>query len=226
MKIVVHPDLRETISYGVLRLEGVKQPADRGDALWKEMTEECTSIQECFKGLSSGKVPGVEEARKLYRAIGIDPTKTRPSSEALLRRVIKGKGLYRVNPLVDLFNCASLVSLLPVGLYDEHKISGSGIMLRLGDQGWGYEGINRGRINVASRLCLIDADGPFGSPTADSLRTSIDISTQNAVAIFFQPADGDRARMERALNTATDLSRSHLSAVIKERRIEAPGRDS
>ncbi len=217
MKVTIHEDLVGTIRLGVLRLTGITLPGDEGETLWQDLEAACLEINERFSGLTSGQVPGVSEARRLYRAIGIDPTKTRPSSEALLRRILKGKGLYRIHPLVDLFNMASLTSLLPVGLYDESKIVGDAVTIRLGEEGWGFDGIRKDRVNVGGRLCVTDGEGPFGSPTSDSLRTSIEGNVKQVLAVFFQHAGGEDDFMTRALDKATDLARTYLNATIDER---------
>src|SRR5262245_17553072 len=80
--------------------------------------------------------------RSMYSRTGIDPTKTRPSSEALLRRVRKGGELPRINSAVDVINWCSLESQLPFGLYDLDRIHGS-IGLRLGAPGEHYAGIRK-----------------------------------------------------------------------------------
>src|SRR5690606_22705181 len=87
-------------------------------------------------------------ARRLYWDLGIDPSKRRPASEALLRRAIQGKGLYRVNTAVDAANLASLSSFLPVGLYDRDRIEGDTVVLRLGEEGESYPGIGKGDIHL------------------------------------------------------------------------------
>jgi DNA/RNA-binding domain of Phe-tRNA-synthetase-like protein len=219
MRVELSADLAPLVRLGVLRLEGMRLPADGGDALWADVESAVSELGLVHAGRTAGEIPEVHETRRLYRSIGLDPTKTRPSSEALLRRAIQGKGLYRVHPLVDLFNLASLVSQLCVGLYDESRLEGDLVTVRLGKDGWGFEGIRRGRINVGGRLCLVDREGPFGSPTADSARTSVDGDVPRALAVFFQPRDGDPARIEAALGHAADLADRHLGARAAERRI-------
>ncbi|MCP4604676.1 MAG: hypothetical protein GY847_29840 [Proteobacteria bacterium] len=216
MNITISEKLTKIARVGILRLSGIALPADNGNALWQELKAECRKIRENCAGLTSGQVPGVDEARKLYRSIGIDPTKTRPSSEALLRRIIKGKDLYRIHPLVDLFNMASLASLLPVGLYDQSKIVGDNVSICIGEEGWGYKGIRKDRVNLGGRLCVADAQGPFGSPTSDSQRTSIENQVEHAMAIFFQNTDGKEDRMNYALDFSSTLARTHLNATIEE----------
>jgi len=197
----------------------MRLPADGGDALWSEVLRASAELAALYTGMTAGQIPETGETRKLYRAVGLDPTKTRPSSEALLRRVVKGNELYRVHPLVDLFNLISMTEQLSVGLYDESRIAAESVAVQLGEEGWGFEGIRRGRINVGGRLCVVDAEGPFGSPTADSERTSIQGDVERALAIFFQHADGDPARLERALDRSADLARRHLGATVVERRV-------
>lgn len=219
MEVKLDDVLKPLIRVGVLRLGAVRIPEDHGDALWRRLDAVCEALHERWRGVSVSEIPGVQEARALYRSVRLDPTKTRPSSEALLRRAVKGKGLFRVHPLVDLFNLVSLTELLPVGLYDESKIAGTAACVRLGADGWGFDGIRKDRVNVSGRLCLADDLGPFGSPTSDSLRTSIEGSVQDALAVFFQPASGALDRMERALDSAAALGAEHLDAVIVSKNI-------
>ena len=121
-------------------------------------------------------MPGAADARALYKALGLDPTKTRPSNEALLRRVLKGEALYRVNTLVDALNLCSLRAQLPFGLYDLDRVEPP-VVLRRGAPGESYEGIRKGAVNVEGRPVLVDAHGPFGNPTSDSARTMITLAT-------------------------------------------------
>jgi DNA/RNA-binding domain of Phe-tRNA-synthetase-like protein len=141
----------------------------------------------------------LQRTRALYRAVGLDPTKTRPSSEALLRRVRRGETLPRVNTIVDLCNWCSVETQIAFGVYDRDKIAGDRIALRLGADGEGYDGIRKDRVNVAGRLTLADAAGPFGNPTSDSLRTSVSTATTRVLFVLFVPAAAPRAEAERAL---------------------------
>ena len=127
-------------------------------------------------------------ARVLYRAVGLAPTRYRPSSEALQRRVLQGKPLYRVNRVVDGANLCSLEAALPVGLYDLDELQGD-VRAALGATGEGYDGINKGRINLEGRLALRDDQGPFGNPSADSFRTRVRETTRRVLFIFFAPIE-------------------------------------
>jgi len=125
--------------------------------------------------------------RTMYKRVGLDPTKNRPSSEALLRRVRKGDALPRINSLVDVINWCSLETRLPFGLYDLSRIEGD-VTLRLGAEGEAYAGIRKDTVHVAGRLTLADATGPFGNPTSDSARTMVTTATTRALVVIFVPA--------------------------------------
>jgi DNA/RNA-binding domain of Phe-tRNA-synthetase-like protein len=148
--------------------------------------------------------PDVTEAvRAMYHRLGIDPTKTRPSSEALLRRVRKGGELPRVNNLVDVINWCSVESQLPFGLYDLGRITGP-ITARLGRSGEEYAGIRKEVVHLAGRLTLADAAGPFGNPTSDSARTMITPATTRALVVIFAPAALDPAAVARVEATVRE----------------------
>ena len=138
--------------------------------------------------------------RGMYKRLGLDPTKTRPSNEALLRRVRKGEPLPRVNSLVDVINWCSLEFQLPYGLYDRAHIEGP-VTLRLGRDGEEYAGIRKDTVHVDGRLALVDDRGPFGNPTSDSSRTMVRPSTRDALIVVFAPADVDVARLTAVADT-------------------------
>ena len=141
----------------------------------------------------------VAAVRTMYKRVGLDPTKTRPSSEALLRRVRKGDPLPRINSLVDVCNWCSLEFQLPYGLYDAARVEGD-IELRLGREGESYPGIRKDDVNVGGRLTLADARGPFGNPTSDSARTMVTTETVSAVVVVFAPLEIAAARLARVLD--------------------------
>ena len=130
-------------------------------------------------------------ARALYKRFGIDPTRVRPSSEALLRRLKKGEALPRVNSLVDVANALLVQLQVPVGLYDLDKVKGDELAIRLGAEGESYTGIGKEKVNVAGRICVADAEGPCGNPSSDSARTMITTATERAAWIYFLPVGDD-----------------------------------
>jgi DNA/RNA-binding domain of Phe-tRNA-synthetase-like protein len=138
--------------------------------------------------------------RTMYKRVGLDPTKTRPSNEALLRRVRKGQSLPRVNSLVDVINWCSVEFQLPYGLYDREQIRG-GVVLRLGHDGEEYSGIRKDTVHVDGRITLVDDLGPFGNPTSDSARTMVTTATTEAMVVVFAPLDVMPARLATVLDT-------------------------
>ena len=131
-------------------------------------------------------------ARALYRKFGMDPTRIRPSSEALLRRIKRGDPFPRVNSLVDVANALSVQYQVPVGLYDLEKVHGIELVIRLGKPGEGYAGIGKEHVNVEGRLCVADSAGAFGNPSADAARTMITTETERAAWIYFLPVTDEQ----------------------------------
>jgi DNA/RNA-binding domain of Phe-tRNA-synthetase-like protein len=141
--------------------------------------------------------------RTMYKRVGIDPTKTRPSSEALLRRVRKGDTLPRINSMVDVCNWCSFEFQLPYGLYDAAQIQGD-VTLRIGREGESYPGIRKDDVHVGGRIALVDAGGPFGNPTSDSARTMVTTATTRALLVVFAPREVDVARLARVMDTTSE----------------------
>ena len=133
-------------------------------------------------------VEGLNVARNLFHALGMDPTKTRPASEAVLRRALKGQTLFRINTLVDVVNWCSLDFLLPICVYDRDKISGP-VQVRPGEPEETYQALTGKEVSLRGRYVLADDAGPFGNPVTDSLRTAVGETTSNALAIVFTPTD-------------------------------------
>jgi DNA/RNA-binding domain of Phe-tRNA-synthetase-like protein len=141
--------------------------------------------------------------RTMYKRVGIDPTKTRPSSEALLRRVRKGDTLPRINSMVDVCNWCSFEFQLPYGLYDAAQIQGD-VTLRIGREGESYPGIRKDDVHVGGRIALVDTRGPFGNPTSDSARTMVTTATTRALLVVFAPREVDVARLARVMDTTSE----------------------
>jgi DNA/RNA-binding domain of Phe-tRNA-synthetase-like protein len=146
--------------------------------------------------------------RAAYKALGKDPARYRGSAEALLRRVIAGKGLPRINNVVDVINLVSFESRLPVGLYDLAHVRGE-IVFRPGRAGETYKGIGKYDLNLEGLPVFCDVVGPHGSPTSDSERTMVTLGTKRVVAIIisFGGADG----LGRWAERMSDLSKRYAS---------------
>src|SRR5713226_1655710 len=149
-----------------------------------------TELNDCEKAIlrppeprSVLDSPQILATRAAYKALGKDPARYRGSAEALLRRMIAGKGLPRINAVVDIINFVSVESRLPIGLYDLAHVQGD-IVFRIGRSGETYKGIGKFDLNLEDLPVFCDAAGPHGSPTSDSERTMVASSTESVVAIL------------------------------------------
>jgi DNA/RNA-binding domain of Phe-tRNA-synthetase-like protein len=129
-------------------------------------------------------IPAIQQTKNAYRKLGKDPSRYRPSAEALSRRIVNGKALYLVNNIVDILNVLSIETGLSIGGYDLDKING-GITLSKGKPGEPYEAIGRGLLNMEDLPLLYDLSGPFGCPTSDSTRTKVTKDTKAFLMIIF-----------------------------------------
>jgi DNA/RNA-binding domain of Phe-tRNA-synthetase-like protein len=126
----------------------------------------------------------IRATRAAYRACGKEPSRYRPSAEALLRRVVTGKGLYEINALVDLLNWISISSGYSIGGFDLDKVQGP-VSLGIGKAGEPFQAIGRGALNIECLPVLRDAAGAFGTPTSDSERTAVTTQTKNFWMVFY-----------------------------------------
>ncbi len=183
--IVIDPELQGAAELGILEIDGVR------------VQESSTELKQMLNGLAgeyaakyqdvpTGQIPAVRAIRGIFHKSGVDPTRYRPSSESLLRRAVKSKGLYFINSAVDLVNYFSLRMLFPMGLYDASRLEPP-IAWRIGQEGESYEGIGRDRLNLAHFPLLVDAEGPFGSPISDSMRTRVTEECRRILWITFAP---------------------------------------
>ncbi|HVQ30103.1 MAG TPA: phenylalanine--tRNA ligase beta subunit-related protein [Vicinamibacteria bacterium] len=207
MEIALGPELAGRVRLGVVVLEDVS--VREGDpALVAEVDGYCAELRQKYGEGKSAEVPGASDARTLYKAVGLDPTKYRPSNEALLRRALKGEALYRINTLVDALNLSSLRFQLPFGLYDLARIEPP-VTLRKGMAGESYEGIRKGPVHVDGRPVLSDAKGPFGNPTSDSARTMITLEAKAALVVAYAPAGYSLTRLGQVLDGTTETLTRH-----------------
>ena len=199
------------------------------DPLQHDISTRCGELMARYPDPATA-LPAFAPARRMYHACGLDPSKVRPSSEALARRVLQGKGLYRVNTAVDAANLASISFLRPVGLYDADRIETvdageangqpdagvSVVTLRLGTESEAYPGIGKEMIHVGGRPTLIDRRGPFGNPSADSDRTKVTEATRRILFVIFEPADEPAGDVERHLALAVTTMQRHLGGIIED----------
>ena len=188
--------------------------------LVREIDEECSRLRRKFTVESLAEAEAVVAVRAMFRRWGMDPSKYRPSSEALLRRVVQGKGLYNVSNVVDLSNLGSIETGWPYGVYNRAAISGE-ICLRLGAAGEKYEGIGRRVWHLEGRPVLADATGPFGSPISDSTRTQVCEGVSEILTVIYAPATAPDAALAAATEKEARRLEVHSGAKAVRSKVTA-----
>ena len=192
-------------------------PSDQ--VLAQLMDEVCERKRREFTLESLADSKPVKDVRAMFREWGMDPSKYRPSSEALLRRVVQGKGLYRVSNVVDIGNLGSIETGWPFGCYDRSRIQPP-LEFRHGASGESYEGIGKQTWHLQGRPLLADFQGPFGSPISDSTRSMITESARDILVVMYVPAGAADTSLEAAIKrlierltqfAGTSLTRSGIS---------------
>ncbi len=156
------------------------------DENWSPMH---VSVKDRFATKKLIDVKRVSSIRSLFRRAGCDPTRYRPSSEALLRRVLKGQNLPRIHPFVDLNNLLSMELLAPCCVLDLGDIEPP-FVFRAGTQGERMMSM-RGDIDLRGKPLLADSQGPFGTPITDSERVRVASSTHRTWLVTYLPSQGD-----------------------------------
>lgn len=162
------------------------------------------------------EMPNIKEARLAYKAFGKDPSRYRVSSEALIRRIGQGKGLYEVNTVVDVNNLISIESGFSVGSYDTANIEDD-LIFRIGKEGETYKGIGKEEISIECLPVLADARGAIGSSTSDSERAMITENAKEVLTLIYSFSDNED--LEKALKYGKDYMEKYAGAKDIECRI-------
>ncbi|MEX2271095.1 MAG: phenylalanine--tRNA ligase beta subunit-related protein [Vicinamibacterales bacterium] len=210
--INVAPDVAAHVRPGWLILDGVSV-AEGTPAMDGPLVEATSRMRA-----AADQPERTALVRAMYRRFGVDPTKTRPSSEALLRRVRKGDPLPRINTVVDICNWCSLEFQVPYGLYDLARVRGP-IELRVGRPGESFAGIRKDDVHLDGRLVLADDAGAFGNPTSDSARTMVTTAAVSILAVIFAPAAVSSAALQQMLETTSARMREFAGGVERARGI-------
>ncbi|WP_340112915.1 B3/B4 domain-containing protein [Maribellus mangrovi] len=182
---------------------------EKKEQLWEKIEQKISELNETLKVEDISKLPAISASRKAYKACGKDPARYRLSAEALLRRVVKRNEIYQVNNVVDALNLVSITSGFSIGGYDADKINGD-IVCGIGQKDEPYSGIGRGELNIESMPVFRDADGAFGTPTSDSVRTSVSLETKRFLMIIIDY--GSQGQLDDATKFAVDLLTKYAKA--------------
>lgn len=164
------------------------------EELWQEIETLGEKFRNELTTESLKEMTSIAATRRVYKLCGKDPSRYRPASEALIRRVLQGKELYQRDTLVDLVNLASIAFGYSIGGFDADKFEGDTLTLGIGREGEPYEGIGRGMINIHGLPVYRDAKGGVGTPTSDNERTKMMLSTRHLV-VLINGYDGDEERV-------------------------------
>jgi DNA/RNA-binding domain of Phe-tRNA-synthetase-like protein len=164
----------------------------------QELWDEIHALEDRFRQElttdSLKELTSIAATRRVYKACGKDPSRYRPASEQLIRRMLQGKELYQIDTLVDLVNLASVAYGYSIGGFDADKFVGDTLTLGIGREGEPYEGIGRGMLNIAGLPVYRDAQGGVGTPTSDNERTKMTIETTHLV-VLINGYDGNEERV-------------------------------
>ena len=185
MKIIVSEEI-ETVcpKFVGACVEANVQNSPYCQELWDEINALGEKYRDTLTTESLKEMSGIAATRKVYRACGKDPSRYRPASEALIRRMLQGKQLYQRDTLVDLVNLASIAFGYSIGGFDADKFEGDTLTLGVGKAGEPYEGIGRGNINIEGLPVYRDSLGGVGTPTSDNERTKMMSDTSHLVVLI------------------------------------------
>lgn len=199
-------------------IEASVRVEDSNAALLSEIDKKLESLQQSLVIEDISKLPAIEASRKGYRACGKDPARYRLSAEALLRRIVSGKGLYQISNVVDQLNLVSVMSGFSIGGYDAEKIAGE-VQFGIGKAGEPYAGIGRGELNIENLPVFRDELGAFGTPTSDSQRTEVTPDTRKFLMVLIDFESS--SELEKAKQLAIHLLKEHCGAEdVKDYNIE------
>ncbi len=193
-------ELCPSLKLGIIECQ-VRVTTD-SDKLWDVINQNISQVEQSMTVENVRNKSTISSSKDGYRKVGKDPNRYRLSAESLLRRIVNGKGLYKINNVVDLLNLASIKSGFSIGGYNADKIEGA-IKMGLGQANEEYQGIGRGQLNVENLPLFRDDMGAFGSATSDSLRTQIDSNCTNLLMVFFSYQGEEE--LHEAMTFAKDL---------------------
>ncbi len=154
------------------------------DSLSAEVERAIDDIRSRYSLDHINKRPAISATRAVYKALGKEPNRYRPSAEALCRRAVNGKGLYRLTAAVDIINIISMITGYSIGGFDADRIDGNFLTLGVGREGEEFHAIGRGLLNIAGMPVYRDMTGPIGTPTSDEVRTALTESTKKLLMII------------------------------------------
>lgn len=189
-QVIIDPDMKilwPAVRVGCLQYK-VKVEKKNED-MWKYLKKDVfKKVKDAVFDYGVNEIPNIKESRAAYKAFGKDPSRYRVSSEALIRRIGQGKGLYEVNTVVDVNNLISIESGFSAGSYDTAKI-GEALVFRVGREKETYKGIGKEEIKIECLPVIADEKGAVGSSTSDSERAMITEHAEEVLTLIYSFSD-------------------------------------
>ena len=205
MKIIVSQEIAHVCPTFVgAAVEAQVVNTSHSPGLWEEIHALEDRLRKELTTESLKDLPSIAATRRVYKACGKDPSRYRPASEQLIRRMLQGKELYQIDTLVDLVNLASIAYGYSIGGFDADKFEGDTLTLGVGRKDEPYEGIGRGVLNIEGMPVYRDAKGGVGTPTSDNERTKIEDGTTHLLVII-NGYDGNRESVQANARFVSDL---------------------
>ena len=212
MKIIVSEEIQQVCPAFVgAAVEAQVTNSPYSQELWDEIHAWEERFRSELTTESLKELSGIAATRRVYKACGKDPSRYRPASEQLIRRMLQGKELYQIDTLVDLVNLASIVYGYSIGGFDADKIVGDTLTLGIGREGEPYEGIGRGLLNIAGLPVYRDQQGGVGTPTSDNERTKMTLATTHLL-VLINGYDGQEERVRQNAEFIQQLVRKYCQS--------------
>lgn len=211
MKITISEEFKKIFpDFAGCALTATVKNSEPDENLWKEIALLSDNYRQVLTDESIKQMPPIHATREAYKKFGKAPSRYRPAAEALLRRIVKGEELYKINTLADLVNLASIYTGYSIGGFDLDKIQGD-LVLGIGRAGEPYEGIGRGMLNIENLPVYRDNVGGVGTPTSDNERTKITLETTNFL-LLVNGYDGSREGVMQCAEYTQQLIKKYCNA--------------
>lgn len=186
----------------------------KNEEMWKYLKKDIFKrTKDAVFDYGVNEIPNIKESRAAYKVFGKDPSRYRVSSEALIRRIGQGKGLYEVNTVVDVNNLISVESGFSAGSYDTARIDDE-LIFRVGRDGETYKGIGKEEIKIDGLPVIADKDGAIGSSTSDSERAMITEEASEVLTLIYSFSDN------HDLETALEKGKRYMEKYAGAKEVE------
>lgn len=207
MKIEIDNELKkrwENICLGILIYSAkVEESSSELLELFQKSIEELSNEYSISDIVN---IPHIQSTRNAYKVFGKSPSQYRNAAESMIRRIVKGNGLYYINNIIEINNFMSITTGYSVGSYDMDSIS-EPIELKISPNGEKYQGIGKDDVNIEHLPTLYDKYGAFGNPTSDNRRSMVEVGNHNIMSVIYS-FDGE-SDLQKVMDRYCELLRKY-----------------